>query len=277
MLSHDFILSALIAGTGIAIASGLTGYFLVLRSQVFSGDALGHVAFTGALAALVLGLDARIGLFVFTILGAIMLGFTGRRGRADDVAIGSFFAWILGLGALFLTLYTTSSNAAGGTKGVNTLFGSIFGLTHAGAIITGFVGLGVGFIMLVIARPLIFVSLDEAVASARGLPVQALGIGFLVLLGITIAEATQAVGALLILGLLAAPAGAAQQLTHRPFWAMGLSAVFAVLSVWLGLALAYAAPHLPPSFAILLIASCLYITTALIAAVRRQTYAPAPQ
>ena len=50
LFDHPFMVSALLAGTGIALACGLVGYFLVLRAQVFTGDALSHVAFTGALA-----------------------------------------------------------------------------------------------------------------------------------------------------------------------------------------------------------------------------------
>src|SRR3981081_122144 len=98
---------ALIAGTAIAAAAGLVGYFLVLRSQVFTADALSHVAFTGALIALTLGVDARFGLFVATLGTGVLLGTIGPRGRADDVTIGSTFAWVLGLGVLALSILPT--------------------------------------------------------------------------------------------------------------------------------------------------------------------------
>src|ERR1700758_911131 len=105
MLGHPFVTHALVAGTAVAVVCGLVGYFLVLRGQVFAGDAQGHVAYTGAMAALVAGLDPRVGLFAATIMAGVALGLISRRG-ADDVAIGSFFSWILGFGALFLTFYT---------------------------------------------------------------------------------------------------------------------------------------------------------------------------
>ncbi|MDX6430842.1 MAG: zinc/manganese transport system permease protein, partial [Streptosporangiaceae bacterium] len=107
VFAHPFMQHAFLAGTGIALSCGLVGYFLVLRAQVFTGDALSHVAFTGALAALAFGFDLRIGLFAATIGIAVMMGALGRRGRADDVVIGNVFAWILGLCVFFLTLYTT--------------------------------------------------------------------------------------------------------------------------------------------------------------------------
>src|SRR5439155_1091930 len=120
-----------LAGTGIAACCGAVGYFVVLRSQVFTGDALSHVAFTGALAALAAGADLRLGLFGATIAVAVGMGLLGRSGRADDVVIGSVFAWMLGLGVLFLSIYTSSSSGANGTAGVSVLFGSILVLSAA--------------------------------------------------------------------------------------------------------------------------------------------------
>ena len=180
------------------------------------------------------------------------------------------FAWILGLGAFFLTIYTTSrSGSSGGTTGVNVLFGSIFGLSHGQAQANTVIGLVVVAAVITLARPLLFASIDEAVAAARGVPVRALGFALLALVGITAAQATQAVGALLLLGLLAAPAAAAQRLTSRPFTALGLSAGIAVVSVWVGLSIAYAAPKLPPSFTIIAVATGIYLATILLGTARR--------
>ena len=129
MFAHEFMRNALLAGTFVGLASGLVGYFVVLRAQVFAGDALSHVAFTGALGAAVLGLDLLAGVFVATICGGLVIGALGERARADDVAVGSLFAWTLGLGALFLSIFTTQRSASNGTAGVRVLFGSIFGLS----------------------------------------------------------------------------------------------------------------------------------------------------
>jgi zinc/manganese transport system permease protein len=260
VFTHPFMQHALIAGTAVALAAGLVGYFLVLRAQVFTADALSHVAFTGALAALAAGLDARIGLFAMTILVALGMGSLGRRARPDDVVIGGVFAWILGLGVFFLTLYTTTRSGTGnGSASVTVLFGSIFGLSAPRAVLTAVIAIIISAITVAIARPLLFASLDENVAAARGIPVRLLGFGFLVLVGATAAESTQVVGALLILGLLAAPAGAASRLTARPLRALGLSAAIAVCSVWIGLLASYTIPRMPPSFAILAVATLIYL------------------
>jgi zinc/manganese transport system permease protein len=118
--------------------------------------------------------------------------------------------------------------------------------------------------LVAIARPLLFASLDEAVAAARGVPVRAVSFVFLGLVGVTAAAATQAVGALLLLGLIAAPAGTAQRVTARPFRALWLSAALAVASMWGGLTIAYAAASVPPSFAVLAIATGCYVVAHLV-------------
>jgi zinc/manganese transport system permease protein len=259
MFAHEFMRNALIAGSFVGLACGVVGYFVVLRAQVFAGDALSHVAFTGALAAAVLGLNILAGLFAATILGGIAMGILGDKARADDVTIGTLFAWTLGLGVLFLSIFTTQRSAGNGTAGVRVLFGSIFGLSTANVRLSVILAVLACALLLAIARPLLFASLDTAVAEAQGVPVRALGLGFLALLGLVAAEATQAVGALLLLGLLAAPAGAAHRLTTRPYRGLALSALFSVGSIWIGLTLAYVFPTLPPSSMIIAAAVGIYV------------------
>ncbi|MDQ1685121.1 MAG: zinc/manganese transport system permease protein [Frankiaceae bacterium] len=264
MLSQPFMQHALLAGTAVAVLSGVVGYFVVLRAQLFAGDALSHVAYTGALAALAAGLDLRLGLFAATIGVGVLLGLLGGRGLADDVTIGTTFAWVLGLGVLFLTLFTTHRATGNSTASVTVLFGSIFGISGRDAVTAAVIAAGLVGVVLLVARPLLFASLDPAVAAARGVPVRLLGPLFLGVVGASAAEASQVVGALLLFGLLAAPPAAAQRLTDRPWRALALSAVFATASVWVGLTLAYAYPTLPPSFAILAVSTALYAGAAIV-------------
>ncbi|MGA2007791.1 MAG: metal ABC transporter permease [Solirubrobacteraceae bacterium] len=259
MFALPFVRNALLAGSLIAVASGLLGYFIVLRAQVFAGDALSHVAFTGALAAAAVGVDLRVGLFAATLAVALLFAALGDRARADDVTIGVVFAWILGLGVLFLDLFNASSSGGSGIIGARTLFGSIFGLSTAQATLAAAIAVGLIAVTLAIARPLLFASLDPGVAIARGVPARLLGSVFLVLVAADAAEATQAVGALLLLGLLAAPAGAAHRLTASPYVGMALSAGLALASVWIGIALSYRIAPLPPSSAIVLVAGGFYL------------------
>jgi zinc/manganese transport system permease protein len=269
MFAHEFMRNALIAGSFVGVACGLVGYFVVLRAQVFAGDALSHVAFTGGLAAAVLGSSILAGIFAATILGGIAMGLLGDKARADDVTIGSLFAWTLGLGVLFLTIFTTQDSAGNGTAGVRVLFGSIFGLSRADVRNSVVLAVLSGALLLSIAWPLLFASFDSAVAAAQGVRVRALGIGFLGLLGLVSAQATQAVGALLLLGLLAAPAGAAHRLTASPYRGLVLSAVFSVGSIWIGLTLSYVFPTLPPSSMVIAAAVGIYALALAATATRR--------
>jgi zinc/manganese transport system permease protein len=257
--------AAFVVGTAVALCSGFVGSFLVVRSQVFTADALSHVAFTGALGALAFGLDLRVGLFATTIVVAVGLGLLGRRGRPDDVVIGSVFAWVLGLGVLFLSIFATKSASSGSSAGTTVLFGSILGLDSGQVLTCVVVAAVVIVLLLAIARPLLFASVDPAVAAARGVPVTALGLVFLALVGATAAEATQAVGALLLLGLVAGPAGAAHQLTARPYRALWLSGALAVGATWIGLLISDAWPTLPPSFAIIAVTTALYAAAVVVA------------
>jgi zinc/manganese transport system permease protein len=261
IFEHPFLRDAYLAGTAIALAAGLVGYFVVLRAQVFTGDALSHVAFTGALAALAGGVSVVLGLYISCVAVALVMALLGRRGRADDSVIGSIFAWVLGLGALFLAIYSSSARGTSATTGVHVLFGTIFGLSSSQAVTDTLVSVGVAISVVAIARPLLFASIDESVASARQVPVRLLGLVFLVLVGMTAASASQAVGALLLLGLLAAPAGAARRITARPYLGLWLSAAIAVGSVWAGLTISYLAPRLTPSFCILAVATGVYVVS----------------
>ncbi len=278
MLSQPFMQHALLAGTSVALLSGLVGYFVVLRGQVFAGDALSHVSYAGALAALAAGLDLRFGLFAATIGVGVALGLLGGRGIADDVIIGTTFSWVLGLGVLFLAVYTSRKATGDATAGVSVLFGSILGISSSTAVTAAAVAGGLILLVLLIARPLLFASLDPAVAAARGVPTRALGPLFLGIVGACAAEATQVVGALLLFGLLAAPPAAAQRLTDRPWSAMGLSAALAVVAVWSGLVLAYEFSALPPSFAILSVSTGFYVAAVLVSApsVRGRARRPRP-
>jgi zinc/manganese transport system permease protein len=241
MAISGFFAKALLAGSFIAVATGLIGWFVVLRSQVFAGDALSHVAFTGALAAAAAGLDLRAGLFAATVLVAILLGVLGERARADDVTIGIVLVWTLGLGVFFLDLFSTGTGASDGTIAARTLFGSIFGLSSGEAELAALIAAGTVVALLAIVR--------------------ALSIGFLVLVGVVAAEATQAVGALLLLGLLAAPAGAAHRLTASPYRGMALAVAIALVSTWVGLGLSYEIGGLPPGSAVIGVAVAFYALT----------------
>lgn len=270
MFAHEFVRNAWLAGTFISLACGVIGWFVVARGQVFAGDALSHVAFVGAIAAAAAGVDERIGLFVLTLALAAAMGALGRRAQADDVSIGTTFAWILGIGVLLLAILATTAAGVSGIITANTLFGSIYSLSTTAAAIAAAIAAAVILAVLTAARPLLLSTLDTELARVQGVPVRALNLAFLGGLAIVTAQSTQAVGALLLLGLIAAPAGAARALTTRPFAGIALSGAVAVGAMWGGLALSYVVTPLPPSTAIIGLAAAAYATAAIHGRVRRR-------
>jgi zinc/manganese transport system permease protein len=241
MLAVDFMRNAFIAGSLIAISSGLVGYYVLLRRLTFASDALSHVGFAGAMAAAFIGLNPYVGLFGSSIVVGIGMGQLGKTSaRSRDIAIGTVLAWILGLGALFLGLYLADPVANTNIAiGVGILFGSIFGVNAQMAWIIAAVGAAVSAAVLTMARPLFFASVDPEVARARGLPVRLLDALFLVILAVTVAEAVPAVGALLVFALLVTPAASIRLMVTRPYLALALSAVLALLITWVGLTMAF--------------------------------------
>jgi zinc/manganese transport system permease protein len=257
LFAYHFMQNAFLAGTFIALVAGPVGYFMVLRGQSFLGHALAHVGFAGAAAAVLLGISPVVGLLAFGSLAAVGIGALGEReGRLsveNDIAIGTMLVFSLSLGLLFIRL--ASSYAA---NIYSFLFGTVLGISDRDVEVIALTALVALVVLAVIARPLLFVSVDPAVAAARGVPVRMLSYVFLLLLALSVAVAVQVVGVLLIFALLVTPAATAQQLTARPAAGIGLSVGFALLVVWLGLAVAYFSDY-PVGFVVTTIAFALYL------------------
>lgn len=253
IFQYAFMRNAFIAGTIVSIVAGVVGYFVVLRSLSFAGHALSHIGFAGATAAIVVGASPVVGLLVFTVGSALGMGALGKRIYGRDVVIGIVLAWTLGLGVLFLSLYTGYA-----TEAYALLFGEILGISARDVIITLIAGAITLAAIVVIYRPLLFASLDEDVAEARGVPVRWLSVAFMALLALAVSEAVQVVGVLLIFALLVTPAAIAERLTTRPGAAILLSVGLALLFTWAGLTVAFFVPY-PVSFFITTFAFAAYV------------------
>ncbi|WP_375503065.1 metal ABC transporter permease [uncultured Jatrophihabitans sp.] len=243
LLAFHFMLNALRAGTIVAVVAGAIGYFMVLRRQSFVGHTLAVAGFPGAAGATYLGLATPLGYFGFCIAGALVIAALPGGGRAnsgfggygkESAAIGTVQGFALACGFLFVSLYK------GFLTGLNSLlFGSIIGVTDD-QVLTLLIAGGLCLIVLsVIARPLLFASVDPEVARARGVPVRLLGAAFLIVLGVAAAGTSQVTGSLLIFALLVAPAATASRLTARPALGLTLSMIIAVVVVWAGEGVAF--------------------------------------
>ena len=166
----------------------------------------------------------------------------GRKAEGRDVQIGTVLAFMLGLGVLFISLYKGYA-----TQAYSLLFGEILGISTSDVWLTLGVSLAVLLAMAVMYRPLLFTSLDQDVAEAKGVPVFALGIAFMLVLAIATSIAVQVIGVLLIFALMITPAAIAGRLTRRPASGIALTVVIALVTTWFGLFASFYLPY-PVSF-----------------------------
>lgn len=271
LFRHDFGQNAFLAGTIVAIVAAIVGYFVVLRAQAFAGHALSHIGFAGATGAALLGVSSLLGMFALTMVAALGMGALGKRVRGRDVEIGMVLSFALGLGVLFLSLYTQYASET-----VGVLFGSILSVSHSDVLVTLYCGLGTLVVMAFLFRPLLFASIDPEVAQARGVPVGLLSVVFMLLLAITVAEAIQVVGVLLVFALLIAPAATAERWTRRPIATVALAVGLSVAFTWGGLELAFNSSW-PVSFYISALAALSYLVSVGVARLRTpRTYRDLP-
>jgi len=257
MFQYPFMVNAFRAGTLVAVTAGVIGWFMVLRRQTFAGHTLALIGFPGAAGATLIGVSAQLGFYAFCVTGALVIAALpvahGNGFREETAVIGTLQAFALASGFLFVSLYH------GNLNGIDALlFGSFLGITSAQvAGLAALTAASVGAIAAM-ARPLLFASIDRDVAAARGVPVRALSIAFLVVLGVAAAATSQITGALLVFALLVLPAATAQRVTARPALGGVLAVAIAVLVTWAGLTLGYYSDY-PIGFYVTSLAFGLYV------------------
>ena len=268
MLEYDFMRTAFEAGTVVAIVAGAVGYFLVLRNLAFAGHALSHVGFAGATGAVLLGVAPFWGLLAFTVAGGVGMGLLGDQLRGRDIAVGIILSLSLGLGVLFLHLYTSYA-----TQATALLFGNVLGVSPESLRDLIILGVATLAALTAVSRPLIFATLDPELAEAKGVSLRLIAVLFLGIVAVAVAEAVQIVGILLVFALMVGPAAAALRCTTRLWSGVALAIVLAVAETWAGIALAYVTDW-PPSFWITLLSSAGYgasfLSALLPSAARRQ-------
>lgn len=253
MLSYAFMRNAFAVGTSSALVAGLVGYFVVLRGSSFAAHAVSHIGFAGAAGALMLGINPIFGVAALSLAASAGMGALGKRVHGRDAVIGLIMAASLGLGMLFTTLY--QGNA---TNALAFLFGQIWGVSAEAALLTLVTSAVVLAVLAAMYRPLLFASLDEEVAQARGVPVGLLSIAFMLLMALAVTEAVQVSGVLLIFALLIAPGATAERIARRPAVALAVSAGLALIIIWVSLTLGYYTPY-PVQFYVPALAFAAYL------------------
>ncbi len=228
-----FMINAWIAGTIVAVAAGVVGYFVVLRGSAFPAHAIPKGAFAGAAAASLIGVSTLAGLAAFSLLGALGIGALGRRGR-NDVATALMLVMMLALGAAFLSRTTQYEPEI-----YSLLFGQVLGVSGAQILPVAALAAVCVAAIAILYRPLMLSSVVPEVAEARGVRGRRIEMAFLLVVALATPVTVPVVGARLVCTRLSGPPAAARALTSRPGAAMVLSAVIALITVWAAIAASY--------------------------------------
>jgi zinc/manganese transport system permease protein len=224
-LGLPFAQHALIAATLVSLISGMVGPFVITRGMSFAVHGAAELALTGAAAGLLVADNAVAGALVGSLVVATAFGLLGVRERERDSAIGVVLALGLGLGFFLLHYYHGFA-----TEALNILVGQITAVSTGQIQLLSVVAVAVLVAMAALYRPLTFASVDPEVAQARGVRTRLVGVLFLFLLCITVTEAAQIVGTILVLSLAITPAAAAQRLSARAGVVVALSVLFALIA-----------------------------------------------
>nr|WP_166517803.1 metal ABC transporter permease [Ligilactobacillus salivarius] len=239
---------AFIAGIFIALISCVMGVFVVARQTSFFTHTLSEIGFSGAAFGVFAGISPLTGMLIFTMTSAIFVGLSGEKVGRREASISVFSGLFLGLGILFLSLSDKQASYA-----TSILFGSIVGID----INNLYTLIGLSVILLVVVsalfRRLAYNSFDSQGAEYN----QIVSIVFLLLLALTISITAQIVGALLIFVLLTIPASAAKYFAHTLWKMIGLTFIFVLVGIWLGLYLSFVTDW-PVSFFITVIEALFY-------------------
>ncbi|KRE80003.1 metal ABC transporter permease [Arthrobacter sp. Soil763] len=250
------------AGAVLGLLGGLVGTFVMKRDLAFAVHGISELSFAGAAFALLVGADVVLGSLAGSVVAALLLGLMGVRARDKNSTIGVLMPFGLGLGILFLSLYEgRAANKFG------LLTGQIVSVGTVQLQVLAVAALVVMLALIAIWRPLTFASVDPRVAAARGVPVRGLALGFMLLLGVSVALSIQIVGALLVLALLITPAAAALRVSSSPRVVVVLSVVFAVTATVGGILLALGG-RLPISPYVTTLSFLIYVICRIIGGIR---------
>ena len=269
LLGLPFMTHAFAAGSLAAIVAAVSGFFLISRGLTFAGHALPNIGFAGAAGAVLLGIEPVYGLFAFTLAAGAAVGLIGKDIRERDISIGVAMTFALGLGLLFIALYSGYAQRIYGV-----LFGNILGISARAITVTAVASILILAVMAFLYRPLLFSTFDQHAAEARGVPVRLLliligvflhfSVVFMAVVSITVSLSIQVMGALLVFTLLVGPAAAATRLVRGSFSAIILSIGLGLAYTWSGILLAAASGKLPASFCIATLSFLVYLPVRLL-------------
>ena len=260
---YEFMLRALAVAMITSITCPLVGVFVVTRGYGFMGDAMAHSILPGMALALIAGMSPWFGMLPSALVFAFLVGFIIRKtGIQADAAIGILFATLFALGILVMSLW-----GAQVTMSLeDILLGQLLGVTQSDIVVT----LGVALLTLLVFagyfKGLMFVSFDPVGAEVAGIHVGRIDYLLLALISVVVVVTIQAVGVILVLAMLIAPAAAATLAAQRVLPTIGFGILFALIASIVGLYASYYW-NLPSGASIALTSGLIF---AIVASIRRR-------
>lgn len=265
LMEFTFLQRALVTSILVGVICGLVGVFIILRQLVFMGAGIAHASFAGGALGILIGVNPFLTIFMFGAGSALTIGFINEKGYVEDnnVAVGIIFSFTMALAVLFISLIQTYN------AGVNAiLFGNVLVVTTEDLVLLILFSIFILGIIYFMKKELFFMTFDEEMASATGLPIRFLSYLFLILISLAIVVSLKAIGAILVFAMIVTPAAAAYQWSYKINRIILLSILFGALSSFLGLFFSYEL-DLPSGATITITVSVVFVISMIFSPKRR--------
>ncbi len=265
IFNYEFLQRALISSIFIGVICSLIGVYIILKKLVFMGAGIAHASFAGGALGILLNINPFLVIFFFGSTSAVSIGYINEKDIMEDknVAVGIIFSLTMALAILFISLipsYNVAVNAL--------LFGNVLVVTTEDLILLLVLGIFIIIVIYFIRKELYFITFDEEMAKATGIPVRIISYIFLILISITIVVSLKAIGAILVFAMIITPAAAAYQWSYRLNVIIYLSIIFGIFSSFFGLYLSYEF-DLPSGSTITLVISSIFLLSMILSPKRR--------
>ena len=257
MFSYDFMRNALFASLLVGVACGLIGTLVVLNRIVFLGGGIAHAAYGGIGLAYYFGQDPMLGAILFSILSALGMGLVHLRTKArSDTLIGVMWSIGMAIGIIFVSLTP-------GFKAdlMSYLFGSLLAVSGSDLQVMALIAALVIIFVVLLYRSLQAISFDETFSTVRNLPVAALYLVMLVMIGLTVVVAMRIVGLIMVIAMLTIPPATAnlflKDMKGMMLLSIGLGWLFSIIGLILSFVL-----NLQAGSIIILVAALSYLAAA---------------
>jgi zinc transport system permease protein len=223
----DFILRALLAGLALVLMTGLLGVFLLWRRMAYFGDTLSHSALLGVALGFLTGMNLNLWVLLVCVVVALLMLLLQHNPRlGSDTLLGIIGHSALALGTVALTFL----------PGVRVdlmayLFGDILAVSREDVWFAWGLALVVLGVMWWIWRPLLALTVHEALAQVEGVNVWFVSGAYMLAVALAVAVAMKIIGVLLLTALLIIPAATARQFARTPEQMALLAVVFGALAL----------------------------------------------